>query len=195
MASCVGEITKGIGLDCDDPIRGGYTGRALLIPLSAEPVFTKSAQNPRIITDIQIGDDVIRVDNEGVAPFEGSSTAGNNDAGYIRFTKVVSIRLPERGADFAKDVLEPIVKSGRGYILILEKTQTSGDGGFEMIGVYDPMRVVDPATVTRQETANGGAWLMNMQCSEVYAEVVWFKTSYQTTLGMFNVMWENAVTP
>lgn len=190
MASCVGNIAGNIGLNCESPIEGGYTGRGVLIPMEAVPVLTKNAQNPRIIEAIAIasGAKVVSVDNEGSVPFDGSSTTGNNDAGYVKFTKVISVRMPERGADFAAKVIEPLVKSGRGFIGIFEKVDRVGDGSFEVIGAQSPLKVIDPATVTRTETANGGAWIANLQSSEVYAESVLFDTDYVTTLAAFEAL-------
>ena len=187
MASCIGDIAGSIGLNCESPIEGGYTGRAVLIPMSANPILTKDAANPRIITGITIDADAntVHVDNEGANPYDGSSTTGNNDAGFIKFVKVISVRMPERGANFTKDVLEPLVKSGRGFIGIFEKVDRVGDGSFEVIGAQSPMKVTDPSTVTRQENANGGAWLANLQSSELYAESVLFNQDYATTLQDF----------
>lgn len=190
MPSCIGNIAGNIGLDCTNPIEGDYTGRGVLIPMEAVPELTKDAQNPRIISNIAIatGAKVVSVDNEGATPFDGSQTTGNNDAGYVRFTKAIAIRMPERGADFAAKVVEPLVKSGRGFIGVFEKRDRVGDGSFEVIGAQSPMKVVDPATVTRQENANGGAWLATLQSTEVYAESVLFDTDYATTLAKFEAL-------
>ena len=188
MANCIGEIAGNIGLNCDSPIDGGYTGRGVYIPASVGATLTRDAQNPRIVTNITIpsGKKVVSIDNEGVAaPFDGSSTTGNNDAGLIKFTKVVAMRIPERGADFSKNVLEPLVLSGRGGMLILEKQDKVGDGSFEMIGAQSAAKVVDPSTVVRNENENGGAWSASMQASERYAEVTLFDTDYETTLAKF----------
>lgn len=190
MASCIGNIAGNIGLDCAHPIEGGYTGRGVYIPMEAVPVLTQDATNPRIVTAIALasGAKVCEIDNEGVNPFDGSQTTANNDAGYVRFVKTIAIKMPERGADFAKDVLEPLVKSGRGGILVLEKIDRVGDGSFELIGAQSPAKVADPATVTRQETANGGAWSLTLQSTEVYAETVLFDTDYETTLAAFEAL-------
>lgn len=190
MASCIGNIAGNIGLNCENPIEGGYTGRGVLIPMEAVPVLTKDAENPRIISAIAIsqGAKVVSVDNEGITPFDGSQTTGNNDAGYVRFTKTIAVRMPDRGADFAANVIEPLVKSGRGFIGIFEKVDRVGDGSFEVIGAQSPMKVADPATVTRQESANGGAWSATLQSTEVYAESVLFDTDYATTLAKFEAL-------
>ena len=191
MASCVGNIAGNIQLNCDSPIEGGYTGRGVYIPMEAVPTPTRDATNPRIVTAISIatGAKVVLIDNEGSAPFEGSNTTGNADAGYPRFVKqIAGLRLPERGADFAAKVLEPLVKSGRGGVLVLEKVDRVGDGSFEIIGLQSPAKVVDPSTVVRSESENGGAWTLTLQSNEVYAETVLFDTDYETTLAKFEAL-------
>lgn len=193
MPSCISEIAGNIQLNCDKPLEGGYTGRAVLIPMEAVPQLTRDANNKRIVTNIALatGKKAVLVDNEGSVPFDGSSTTGNNETGLIKFVKVIAVRMPERGADFASKVLEPLVKSGRGFVGVFEKVDTVGDGSFEIIGADSPMKVTDPTTVTRQETANGGAWLANMQSSEYYAETVLFDTDYATTLAKFEALLAN----
>ena len=190
MASCVSNIAGNIGLDCANPIEGGYTGRAVLIPMEAVPQLTKDASNPRIISAIAIaqGAKVVSVDNEGSVPFDGSSTTGNADTGYTKFAKAIAVKMPQRGAEFAAKVLEPLVKSGRGFIGVFEKTDRNGDGSFEVIGAYSPLKVVDPSSVTRQETTAGGAWAATLQSTEVYAECVLFDTDYATSLAAFEAL-------
>ena len=190
MANCVSTIAGNIGLDCDHPIEGGYTGRGVLIPMESNPVLTRDATNPRIIKSITLAEsaNVCVVDNAGTAPFDGSSTTGNNDAGFPKFTKAMALRILARGAKASKDVIEPLVKSGRGFIGIFEKVDQVGDGSFEVIGAQSPLKCADPATFTRSETANGGAWSGTLQCSENWAELVLFDTSYETSLAAFEAL-------
>ena len=190
MANCVSSIAGNIGLDCEHPIEGGYTGRGVLIPMESNPVLTRDAQNPRIIKSITIAESakVCVVDNAGAAPFDGSSTTGNNDSGFTKFTKAMALRILARGAKASKDVIEPLVKSGRGFIGIFEKVDQVGDGSFEVIGAQSPLKCADPATFTRSETANGGAWSGTLQCSEHWAELVLFDTDYETSLAAFEAL-------
>lgn len=194
MPNCISNIAGSIGLNCSSPLEGGYTGRGVFIPMEAVPVLTRDASNPRIVTAVALasGAKVVAIDNEGTNPFDGSSSTGNGDAGRTRFVKLVSIRMPERGAAFALNVLEPLVKNSRGGIIILEKLDRKGDGSFEMIGTQSPARVVDPSTVTRTESENGGAWMASMQSTEDYAEVVLFDTDYATSLAKFEALLANA---
>ena len=190
MATCVSTIAGNIGLDCEHPIEGGYTGRGVLIPMESNPVLTRDAENPRIIKSVTLAENakVCVVDNAGAAPFDGSSTTGNNDAGFPKFTKAMALRILARGAEASKDVIEPLVKSGRGFIGIFEKVDQVGDGSFEVIGAQSPLKCADPATFTRSETANGGAWSGTLQCSEHWAELVLFDTDYETSLAAFEAL-------
>lgn len=192
MPNCVNDIAGSIGLNCEKPIEGGYTGRAVLIPIGTDGlVLTRNAQNPRIISNIAFdaAAKLVKADNEGMAtPFEGSNSTGNSDAGFTKFVKAIAIRIPQRGAQFAAEVLEPLVKSGRGFIGVFEKTDTVGDGSFEVIGSGSPMKVADPSTVTRDENANGGAWSATLQSSEYYAECTLFDTDYATSLAKFEAL-------
>lgn len=192
MPNCVNDIAGSIGLNCEKPIEGGYTGRAVLIPIgTAGLVLTRNTQNPRIISNIAFdaAAKLVKADNEGMAtPFEGSNSTGNSDAGFTKFVKAIAIRIPQRGAQFAAEVLEPLVKSGRGFIGVFEKTDTVGDGSFEVIGSGSPMKVADPSTVTRDENANGGAWSATLQSSEYYAECTLFDTDYATSLSKFEAL-------
>lgn len=187
MPNCVSTIAANIGLDCNNPLEGGYTGRGILIPLEANPVLTKNAQNPRLIEAIAIDENahVCSVDNAGSAPFDGSSTTGNSDAGFAKFTKAVAMRVLARGGQASMEVVEPLVKSGRGFIGIFEKIDRSGDGSFEVIGALSPMKCADPATATRTESANGGAWSVTLQCQESFAELALYKDDYATSLALF----------
>ena len=190
MANCVSTIAGNIGLDCEHPIEGGYTGRGVLIPMESNPVLTRDAENPRIIKSVTLAENakVSVVDNAAAAPFDGSSTTGNNDAGFPKFTKAMALRILARGAKASKDVIEPLVKSGRGFIGIFEKVDQLGDGSFEVIGAQSPLKCADPATFTRSETANGGAWSGTLQCSEHWAELVLFDTDYETSLAAFEAL-------
>lgn len=194
MPNCVTTIAGNIGLSCDSPLEGGYTGRGILIPMEAHPVLTRNAQNPRIIEGIVIDEDahVCSVDNAGATPFDGSSTTGNNDAGYAKFAKAMAVRVLARGAQVSRDVLEPLVKSGRGFVGIFEKVDRVGDGSFEVIGALSPLKCTDPSTVSRTESANGGAWNVTLQCQETWPELTLFKTDYSTSLGLFEALLEKA---
>lgn len=190
MASCIGEISANIGLDCQAPLVGGYTGRAVLIPWGNNPQVVQNAQNPRIIEAVTLaeGAKVCKVDNVGTTPFDGSNTASNGENGYIQFTKTFALRVLARGGKSSLDVIEPLVKSAQGFLAILEKQDKTGDGSFEVVGLLSPLKATADGT-TRTESENGGAWNVTMSCTEAWADVALFKTDFATTKALFDALY------
>lgn len=174
--SCAAKIAANIQQDCNKPLVDGYTGRAVIMSATdferAEVV--RSASNPRKILSIVLPPDgsvmVYTIDNVFSAPFAGSTTAGNNENGRNGYLKTVNVRVPMRGADVSMKVIEPLVKSADGFIVIAEKRDKVGDGSYEVIGYQNALRG-DIAGVTRDESANGGDWIVPLNSVETWAEV------------------------
>lgn len=171
--SCAGNIAANIAVDCEKPIVGGYTGRAVLIPLDTTTLnVVQEAENPRLITTLAIGenDKVVVIDNVFAEPFVGSTTAGNADTGRPMYTKTLVVRIPRRGGQASKDIIEPLFNSAGGFVLVAEKKDRNNDGYLEVIGYQQAMRG-DIATLTRDESANGGDWSATLTCQEAWAEL------------------------
>jgi hypothetical protein len=174
--SCAAQIAANIQQDCERPLVGGYTGRVVIIRANdfARAEVVVSADNPREIMSIVFAPDAdvktYYIDNAFTTPFSGSSTAGNSDSGRNAYQKTLAIRVPMRGADVSRDVIEPLVKSADGFVAIAEKRDKVGDGSYEVIGYQNSLRG-DIASVTRDESANGGDWLVNLVTVETWAEV------------------------
>ena len=174
--SCAAKIAASIQQDCNKPLVGGYTGRAVIMSAidfeRAEVV--RSATNPREILSVVLPPDgsimAYTVDNVFAQPFTGSTTAGNNENGRNGYLKTLSVRVPMRGADVSRDVVEPLVKDPNGFVVIVEKRDKVGDGSFEVIGYQNALRG-DIAGVTRDESANGGDWIVPLTTVEKWAEV------------------------
>ena len=174
--SCAANIAASIIQDCNRPLVGGYTGRAVIIPTAdwARAEVVVDANNPRKIMSIVLPTDgsamTYTIDNVFATPFTGSSTAGNNENGRNGYLKTLAIRIPMRGGDVSRDIIEPLVKDADGFVVIAEKRDKVGDGSYEVIGYQNSMRG-DIASVTRDENANGGDWLVNLTTIEKWAEV------------------------
>ena len=174
--SCAAKIAASIQQDCNKPLVGGYTGRAVIMSATdferAEVV--RSATNPRKILSVVLPPDgsvmAYTVDNVFAAPFTGSTTAGNTDNGRNGYLKTLRVRVPMRGADTSMKVIEPLVKSADGFVVISEKLDKVGDGSYEVIGYQNALRG-DIAGVTRDESANGGDWIVPLTTVEKWAEV------------------------
>lgn len=190
IISCAAQLAANIANNCEHPLVGGYAGTGVLIPLSqVVPTIVQDAANPRKITSITIPADakVVAVDNVSTTPFTGSNTTGSADSGYPQFIKTLAMRVPLRGADVSRDVVEPIFDDPEGFIGIFPKRDKIGDGSFEVIGFLDAMRG-DIASLTRDESANGGAWSLNMVSTEYWAEVdlVGANNDYSSALSNYN---------
>jgi hypothetical protein len=174
--SCAAQIAANIAQDCNRPLVGGYTGRAVIIPANdfAKAEVVVDANNPRKIMSIVLPPDgsvmVYTIDNVFATPFTGSTTAGNNESGRNGYLKTLAVRIPMRGADVSRDIIEPLVKDAEGFVVIAEKRDKVGDGSYEIIGYQNSMRG-DISSVTRDESANGGDWLVNLTTIEKWAEV------------------------
>ena len=187
--SCAAKLAANIAIDCDHPIVGGYTGEGILIPLSSvTPTVVQDAANKRKIKSITIGtnDKVVLVDNVNAQPFGGSTTAGNADSGYPNFVKTMAVKVPMRGANVSRDVIEPIFDDPMGFLGIFPKRDRVADGGFEVIGFLNPLRG-DITSLTRDESANGGAWALNFVSTESWAEVtlVGVDGTYSSALAIY----------
>lgn len=174
--SCAAQIAASIAQDCNKPLVGGYTGRAVIIPANdfAMAEVVVDAANPRKILSVVLPPDgsimSYTIDNVFATPFTGSSTTGNTDTGRNGYLKTLSVRVPMRGADTSMKVIEPLIKSADGFVVIAEKRDRVGDGSFEVIGYQNALRG-DIASVTRDENANGGDWVVNLTTIEKWAEV------------------------
>lgn len=205
MESCTGQIAASIGLKCSDPLVGGYTGRAVLIPADYVDINNRAGEDHILFFHISGGlfsyqdsptetyPPIMAVDNVMMmTPFDGSQTTGNADDGFAKFTKSFAFRIPDRGGKLSKDVIEPLVLDGR-FVAILEKEQQAQYGGYEIVGLQDALKCLDPSTVTRQESANGGAWSVGLQCSEFRAEDSMTGKPYETLKREFETLWGNAL--
>ena len=187
--SCAGNLAANIAKDCDHPLVGGYTGRALLIPLSNTLTFSVDASNPRIITNIVMGqnDKLAVIDNVWPSAFNDSNTQSNADNGRLVYNKTFAFRIPLRGAGTSKDIVEPLADAPLGYLAVLEKKDRIGDGSYEVVG-YGQGLTVNPDGIMRNENENGGDIVVTMSCEEQFFEVTLFDTDYATTKAAFETL-------
>lgn len=191
-SNCIGNVAQSIQQDCNNPLVAGYTGRGICVPYNTDGLtLTVSSTNPRILNAVAIGTDakVVAINNVMVDPFTGSSKAGNTDSGMVKFTKTVAVKIPLRGAAVSKDLIEPLAVQPLGFLLILEKRDKNGAGSFEVVGLKEAAKV-DPASITQNESENGGAWVMNFVSTEMFGECEFVAAdgTYATTLTNFETL-------
>lgn len=176
--SCISEVAANVAINCNHPQVGGYTGRAVLIPYSANPVLTQSASNPRIINGIAIDEEAhtIMVDNVMPTPFDGSSKQSNTESGRPTFTKTFAFRIPLRGAEVSKEIVEPLLNSAQGYLCVAEKQDKVGHGSFEVIGALQPLKTNGDG-IAQNEGENDGDISCTMSCTEAWFEAELYPAS------------------
>ena len=184
--NCIGKITLDIAETCATPNVGGYTGRGVLLQWADNPIITVDAENNRILGSISLpeGASPILIDNVSfMNPFTGSNTAGNTDDGRRKVLKTAVIKVPLRGANASKNLLEGMFVGnfeGQGAILILEKQFKSGDGSYEVVGYESPF-LINPDGITRDEYADGGAYILTGSTKEIGIEYTLFDEDFATT--------------
>lgn len=186
--SCAAELAANIAQSCASPAVGGYTGRAVLINRADAPVFTRNASNPREISAVTLesGVKVCVVDNAmPTDPLTGSTTELATDNGWGTYNKSLAIRVPLRGADVSKSIIEPLANSPLGVVAIVEKRDTNGDGSFEIIGIEKGLKAT---AQTRNEYEADGNWQVTLSTAERFAEYTLFDTDYATTLAKFEAL-------
>lgn len=187
---CTASIAMNIVANCEKPNVGGYTGRAVLIPVDANPTIVVDEDNDHILTSITLPEGVksIAVNNVFAEPFTGSNTASQADSGRTSYTKTLAVRIPLRGGQVSKDIVEPLSQNALGYIMIAEKKDRVGDGSYEVIGYLNGLKA-NADGVTRDELANGGDIVATLSTVEPFFEVTLFDTDYQTTKAMFETLY------
>lgn len=185
--SCAANIAANIAQNCAHPNVGGYTGRAVLINLADNPTITlATGAKGIVISDISMptGKKVSVIDNVWPSAFDGSSTQSNAESGRTKFAKTLTVRIPLRGSGTSNDIVEPLVNSPLGFLLVVEKKDRVGNGSFEALGYQEGMKPTADGIV-RNENENGGDIVATLSCSEDKFEVVYFDTDYATTLAAF----------
>ena len=194
MSNCTEKITLNIEASCDTPNVGGYTGRGVLIQWADNPTITVDATTKRRFNSITLpeGATPIKIDNVSfINPFTGSNAAGNTDDGRRKVLKTAVIKIPRRGADVSQNLLEGMFVGnfeGQGAILILEKQFKWGDGSYEVIGAESPF-LINPDGITRDEYADGGAYILTGSTKEIGIEYTLFDEDFATTKTLFEELY------
>ena len=161
-------------------VRQKYTGRALLIVVNTENDITLSTNGLSIATiwsntdweefynqvkelpTVKCLPVYVNVQN----PF-GVTVQGNTDSGRVVYTKTIPVSIPATRDGKAEAFIMGLQKGinvGFGSVmLVLESAIDNTHNDF--FGAYSNI-YLDPASVTRSEYENGGAWTFNLVCDE-----------------------------
>lgn len=171
-------------------VRKKYTGRALLIVgkphgegyggitfsdngLNVNGIcsytdfnsFNSSAEDKKFLFPVFI---------DAENPF-GVTIQGNTDSSRVMYTKTIPVSIPATRDGKAEGFIMGLQKGLYGVsILVLESSGLDPINRMsenDIFGTYSPIRI-DPASVTRSEYENGGAWTFNIVCDEPLPNVI-----------------------
>lgn len=160
-------------------VRQKYTGRALLIVASGLPITLDT--NGIILTQLltntsfqEFYDSVQNIPHIKVLPLSvrvqdpfGVTVQGNIDSGRVMYTKTIPVSLPATSDGKAEEFIMGLQGGIEQAILVIEKANDGSENNEanDVFGAHSPVRL-DPASVTRNEYENGGAWNFNLVCDE-----------------------------
>ena len=179
-------------------VRQKYTGRALLIVVNTENDITLSTNGLSIATIWSNTDweefynqvkelptvKVLPVSVGVQNPF-GVTVQGNTDSGRVIYTKTIPVSIPATRDGKAEEFIMGLQKGLNfgSVMLVLESATDASHNDF--FGAYCPV-YLDPASVTRNEYENGGAWNFNLVCEEPVPNVDCPLGSLGTVLDTLN---------
>ena len=176
MAKCFDVVGY---IETCNAVRQKYTGRALLITgdglsitldkngIVLQQIFANTSflefynatQEINTIKSLPIS---INAEN----PF-GVTVQGNTDSGRVMYTKTIPVSMPATRDGKAEEFIMGLQRVMRQAILVVEKANDGSENGElnDVFGAHSPVRI-DPASITRSEYENGGAWQFNIVCEE-----------------------------
>ena len=160
-------------------VRQKYTGRALLIVSNGLPITldTNGVVLSQIMSNTSFQEfydatqsintiKSLPISINAESPF-GVTVQGNTDSGRVMYTKTIPVSLPATRDGKAEEFIMGLQGGMQQAILVVEKANDGSENGEnnDVFGAHSPVRL-DPASVTRNEYENGGAWQFNLVCEE-----------------------------
>ena len=160
-------------------VRQKYTGRALLITGNNDntPIVLTFSDNGMEVSQIGGVNNLTELSNLKKFPLSilaenpfGVTVQGNTDSGRVMYTKTIPVSIPATRDGKAEEFIMGLQKGLNTAMIVLESSDVLVAYS-EVFGAYSPVRI-DPASVTRNEYENGGAWTFNIVCEEPVPNVI-----------------------
>lgn len=199
MAKCFDVV--GYIEPCNE-VRQKYTGRALLIvgvPGGESYSGISFSDNGLSVTQMFSYSDFSELYNgsktnvfpviiDAQNPF-GVTVQGNTDSGRVMYTKTIPVSIPATQDGKAEEFIMGLQKGLYGVsVIVLESIGSEGTNASkknDIFGAYSPVHI-DPASITRNEYENGGAWNFNLVCEEPVPNVICAITDLSAALDTLN---------
>ena len=183
-------------------VRQKYTGRALLITgtsteagtLNSNIVFSENGLRIASMYDTNEfttfltnftrgGGQALPISIDVQNPF-GVTVQGNADSGRVMYTKTIPVSIPADRSGKAEEFIMGLQKGLYGSAAIV--LESYGDLAVnDFFGAYSPVHI-DPASITRNEYENGGAWTFNLVCEEPVPNVICTLKGLSKTIDALN---------
>ena len=174
-------------------VRQKYTGRALLITgnTTNTPIDLTFSDNGMGVSQIGGVNNLTELSNLEKFPLSinaenpfGVTIQGNTDSGRVMYTKTIPVSIPATRDGKAEEFIMGLQKGLNTAMIVLEPSDALVVYG-EVFGAYSPVRI-DPASVTRSEYENGGAWQFNIVCEEPVPNVIFAIEGLSETIDGLN---------
>ena len=177
-------------------VRQKYTGRALLIvandvplELSLNGVLLDKIMEKTSFKELlnasheaqNISFFPVIIDAESPYPV---TIQGNTDSGRAMYTKTIPVSLPSV-LNTAELFIMGLQKGIKGSQVLLVLERAYGGQLHDVFGCLSAIRI-DPASVTRNEYENGGAWTFNLVCDEPVPNIICNMTDLSELLDAMN---------
>ena len=118
---------------------------------------------------------------------------GNTDSGRVSYTKTIPVSIPATRDGKADEFIMGLQKGLMSpSVVVLENIESEKEFGTsptqcrnDIFGAYSPVRI-DPASITRNEYENGGAWTFNLVCEEPVPNVICTLKGLSKTIDALN---------
>ena len=197
MAKCFDVV--GYIVPCN-AVRPKYTGRATIFTMNAgsgdtfRSAITLSDNGLKVSqivaeTDLATifsqykshGGNVFMISILAQNPF-ATTIQGNTDSGRVMYHKTVHCSLFDDRSGKAEEFIQGMLHGKNAGGLLVERECTDST---DIFGAYDGIKI-DPASITRSEYENGGAWEFDLYCDEPVPNVIGVFDGVNTAFDTLN---------
>ena len=174
--------------NCTDPASAGLKVLGIIINKNDISSITFDTSNPNIVEAITLETGAKTYMVEGSGENAWADSGYEYDPATKAFTKNATFVAPDYGAIISSKFLDPLSKNSDGFVVILQRKNTRGDGSFVIVGLETGAVVTTHTMNMTDEATNGCATLTLTEKGARKGEINLFDTDYQSSLVLFNTL-------